>query len=107
MFPAIASFLLIYFEKFHLNVTSLIIFLSCGICVGMITGIAVNLFPTNYRSMAASFILTFGRIGGAAGSFLVALLLENYCTSIFYISGGALISMTSIFIQLLLLSQLL
>lgn len=93
MLSAVASFLLIYLKEIDLTIISYIILLSCSICVGMVTGVAVNLFPTNYRSVATSIIITVGRIGAASGNILVALLLENYCTSIFYICGGALISM--------------
>lgn len=91
---AVPCFLLNYFEEIYLTIISYTIFLTSAVCVGFVMGIAVNMFPTNYRSTASSFIFTFiGRIGAATGSFLVALLLENYCTSIFYIFGGALISM--------------
>lgn len=54
--------------------------------------VAVNLYPTQYRAMATSFILMCGRLGGVAGSNIVGLLLEESCSLIFYLFSGVLIS---------------
>lgn len=61
-------------------------------CASIVMAVAVNLYPTAYRSMAVSVILMCGRIGGVAGSVVIGAALENYCSSIFYCSGTFLIS---------------
>lgn len=75
----------------NLSITLFIIFMSCAVCASQVMAIAVSLFPTNYRSMAVSFIAMSGRIGGAAGSNIVGFLLEDHCTWIFYLASAALI----------------
>lgn len=57
----------------------------------IVMAVAVNLYPTHYRAMATSFILTSGRIGGAFGTNMVGLLLEDNCILIFYLGGLILI----------------
>lgn len=62
-------------------------------CANVVTAVAINLYPTQYRAMATSFIFMCGRIGGVTGSNLIGALLENHCSLIFYLFGGILISM--------------
>lgn len=54
--------------------------------------VVVNLYPTNYRAMATALLMMCGRIGGVTGSTIIGWLLDNHCTLIFYLYGGALIS---------------
>lgn len=39
--------------------------------------------------------MLFGRIGSMGGSNFIGFMLVNYCTTIFYLYGGFLISMCS------------
>lgn len=78
--------------EFNWIVVSFVIFLSIVSGVSIALAVGVNLFPTNYRGMATSFILMFGRIGGSSGGALIGLLLVNMCTVIFYLYGVLLIS---------------
>lgn len=80
------------FTEFNLIVMSFIIFLNVISGVTIALAVGVNLFPTNYRGMAISFILLSGRIGGFSGSILIGLLLANMCSVIFYLYGALLIS---------------
>lgn len=75
----------------NLLITFLVIFMSCITCMTQVMAVAVNLFPTNYRSMATSFIIMCGRIGGAFGSNAIGFFLAGYCTWIYYFAAGALI----------------
>lgn len=79
------------FIEFNLIVMSFIIFLSIVSGVTIALAVAVNLFPTNYRGMATSFILMFGRIGGFSGGTLIGILLAKTCSTIFYLYGALLI----------------
>lgn len=89
---ASTCFALNYLTEFNSIVTSFVIFLGCCSSANIMMAVAVNLFPTNYRGMATSFILMFGRIGGFAGSNLVGILLAGMCPTIFYLNGALLIS---------------
>lgn len=41
------------------------------------------------RAMALCISLMFGRLGCVAGANVAALLLENHCELVFYLSGGS------------------
>lgn len=88
MFSALS---LNFWTNTNLSITFFIIFVSCAVCASQVMAVAVTLFPTSYRSMATSFIVMSGRIGSAAGSNAVGLLLKDHCTWIFYLAAGALI----------------
>lgn len=81
-----------FVSDFYAIVICFVIFLSCNACASIVMAIAVNLYPTNNRGMATSFIMLFGRIGSMAGSNFIGFMLLNYCTLIFYLYGGFLIS---------------
>lgn len=68
------------------------LFLSAGLCAGIISAISVALFPTNYRAMATCLILMFGRIGAVGGSNFVGLLLDVNCDLIFYLYSALILS---------------
>lgn len=73
-------------------VMSFVIFLNIVSGVAIALAVGVNLFPTNYRGMATSFILMSGRIGGFTGGILIGFLLGNMCALIFYMYGALIIS---------------
>lgn len=91
----ITCLLLNFVNEFYWIVACFVAFLSCCVCANVVMAVAVNLFPTNYRAMATSFILMCGRIGGVIGSNIVGVLLENFCPWIFYLFAGIIISMSS------------
>lgn len=70
----------------------LVLFLSASDAINIAMALAVNLYPTNYRGMATSFVLLLGRIGSFVNSNLVGLLLANSCSSILYSNGVMAIS---------------
>lgn len=80
-----------FWTDVNLSIAFFIVFVSCAVCASQVMAVAVNLFPTSYRSMATSFIVMSGRIGSAAGSNAVGLLLKDHCAWIFYFAAGALI----------------
>lgn len=88
----ISCFALNALTHFYMTVLSFVLFLNCCVMANIALAVGVNLFPINYRGMATSFILMFGRLGGFAGGTIVGALLEYNCSSIFYLHGTLLIS---------------
>lgn len=88
----ICGILVNFVTNFYLIVACFVAFICSAICSSIVMAVAVNLYPTNYRSMATSFIMLFGRLGSSSGSSIIGLLLQDYCTTIFYVFGGTLIS---------------
>lgn len=68
------------------------LFLSAGLCAGIISAISVDLFPTNYRAMATCLILMLGRFGAVGGSNFVSSLLHRNCELMFYVYSGLILS---------------
>lgn len=62
-----------------------------GMCIAHISSIVVDLFPTNYRAMAVSLSLMFGRMGSMVGNFIFGSLLFTHCDAAFYFFGGVLV----------------
>lgn len=89
---AIVSVALAYIQNFYLMAVAFMIFLSCGLCGGIISAISVALFPTNYRAMATCLILMFGRIGAVCGSAIVGFMIPIDCDLLFYMYGVVIIS---------------
>lgn len=88
----ICGFLVNFVTNFYVIVICFVAFICCMVCSSIVMAVAVNAYPTNYRAMATSFIILFGRLGSANGSSVIGLLLQNHCTLIFYVFGGVLIS---------------
>lgn len=40
---------IVFVQQFYIMVVCFILFLSCGLCAGIISAISVALYPTNYR----------------------------------------------------------
>lgn len=87
----IACILINFVTDYYSIVSCFLIFFSSGLAANIVMAVAVNLYPTHYRAMATSFILTSGRIGGAFGTNMVGVLLDDNCTLIFYLGGLILI----------------
>lgn len=81
-----------FVSNFHVIMVCFVAFVCCGVCSSIIMAVAVNAYPTNYRAMATSFIMMAGRIGSVSGSNFIGLMLGNYCTWVFYVFGGLLVS---------------
>lgn len=88
----VCGVLMDYVDNFYVIVICLVAFVCCGVCSSIVMAVAVNLYPTNCRAMATSFIMMAGRLGSVSGSNFIGFMLENYCTWIFYVFGGILIS---------------
>lgn len=84
--------LLNFVDSFYVTVIWYVVFMCAAICSSIIMAVAVNIYPTNCRSIATSFIMVFGRLGSANGSSVIGLMLHHHCTLIFYVFGGVLIS---------------
>lgn len=87
-----AGYYLTYVTGFYPIFVVFNIFLSCCTVANIVMAVAVNLYPIQYRAMATSFVFMCGRIGGVAGSNIVAMMLENNCDMIFYVFSAVLVS---------------
>ncbi|KAL0831764.1 hypothetical protein ABMA28_001303 [Loxostege sticticalis] len=67
------------------------IFQMSGACIGLMTAVAVELFPTKYRAMAVCLSMMMGRVGSMAGSNLIGVFLQSNCGISFYLFGGIII----------------
>ncbi|XP_055305410.1 synaptic vesicle glycoprotein 2A-like [Sitodiplosis mosellana] len=77
---------------FYVMAICFMIFLSCGLCGGIISAISITIFPINIRAMATCLILMFGRLGAVGGSNFVGILLNGHCELIFYLYGILILS---------------
>lgn len=89
---AIVCALIAFIDYFYIMVICFMIFLSAGLCAGIISAISVELFPTNYRAMATCLILMLGRVGAVGGSNFVSSLLHHNCELMFYLYSGLICS---------------
>ncbi|KAL4702819.1 hypothetical protein ACJJTC_003977 [Scirpophaga incertulas] len=67
------------------------IFQMCGACIGLITSVTVELFPTKHRAMAVCLSMMIGRVGSMIGSSIIGIFLQTNCGFSFYLFGGILI----------------
>lgn len=89
---AVVCALIALIEHFYIMVICFMLFLSAGLCAGIISAISVELFPTNYRAMATCLILMLGRVGAVGGSNFVSSLLHVNCELMFYLYSGLIFS---------------
>lgn len=64
--------------------------LASGINNTLLNTVTYDLFPTHLRSLAMSLSLMFGRLGSLVGGNVAGILLENYCSWTFTLSGGVM-----------------
>lgn len=62
-----------------------------GLAIPVATAATVDLYATKMRGMGVCLSLMMGRLGGAVGSNMVAILIEDHCEATFYLSGVTLI----------------
>lgn len=65
--------------------------LLVGIVTPIVTAATVDLYATRSRGMGVCLSMMMGRFGAVAGSNMVAVLLEDHCKLLFYLSGSTLI----------------
>lgn len=75
----------------QIGVIMFAIFQMCGACIGLMTAVAVGLFPTKYRAMAVCLSMMVGRVGSMVGSNLIGVFLQTNCGLSFYLFGGIII----------------
>jgi hypothetical protein len=55
-----------------------------GLCVSLISGVAVNIIPTAYRSMSVAILFMCGRTGAVFTSTIIGqVIYDGHCLSIF------------------------
>jgi hypothetical protein len=64
-----------------------------GICISLISGVAVNIIPTAYRSMSVAILFMFGRTGAVFTTTIIGqIIYDGYCLSIFAVFVTAILS---------------
>ncbi|XP_031629386.1 synaptic vesicle glycoprotein 2B-like [Contarinia nasturtii] len=69
------------------QIYSFIGLMCSGIGVNIVNSATVEIYPTNLRAMAICISLMFGRLGSVVGANIAALLLDDHCETVFYLSG--------------------
>ncbi|XP_059054594.1 uncharacterized protein LOC131848685 [Achroia grisella] len=80
----------------QLAVVLFAVFQMSGACIGLMTAVAVEMFPTKFRAMALCLSMMMGRVGSMLGSNLIGVFLQSNCGVSFYLFGGIII-LNSIF----------
>lgn len=88
----IAGFIVNFVED-YLTITILSgLFIVGGVGVTILNTAVVDLFPTQYRSIAMAVSLMAGRGGAMVSSPFISYLLEYSCIAVYYIIGAKFIS---------------
>ncbi|XP_031629334.1 synaptic vesicle glycoprotein 2B-like isoform X2 [Contarinia nasturtii] len=75
-----------------IQIYSFIILLCAGWGMNVVNSATVEIYPTSLRAMAICISLMFGRLGSVVGANTVALLIDNHCEMVFYLSGSSVIA---------------
>ncbi|XP_026759665.2 synaptic vesicle glycoprotein 2C-like [Galleria mellonella] len=75
----------------QLAVVLFAVFQMSGACIGLMTAVAVEMFPTKFRAMALCLSMMMGRVGSMMGSNLIGVFLQTNCGVSFYLFGGIII----------------
>ncbi|CAB3226884.1 unnamed protein product [Arctia plantaginis] len=81
------------------NLISFIMFfglLTNELCIGIIYTYFVDLYPTSYRGMAACIAVMVARSSALGGVNVLGSYIMTHCSSMFYISGGLMLSAASL-----------
>lgn len=75
-------------DNIYLIILSLILIASIPNVSGILSAMAADYYPTNINAMALSLILTFNKLGAAAGTMIIGPLLFEHCECVFYGIGA-------------------
>lgn len=81
----LSSILLMFIQVPALANVLYVTLLSCGLAGSVVHASTAELFPTQYRAMALSISLFFGRFGGTVGAVFLGSLIADYCTLTFLV----------------------
>lgn len=63
---------------------------SISNCIGIMSTVANEFYPTNINAMGVSFVMMIGRIGAIVGTNIVGPLLFSYCNALFFTYGAVI-----------------
>lgn len=82
---AASSVLLIFVDRSLLANALYMALVSLGVSVSVVNATITELFPTQYRVMALTVSLIFGRLGGVSGAVFVGYMVEMHCDVMFMV----------------------
>ncbi|KAL5280519.1 hypothetical protein ACFFRR_004479 [Megaselia abdita] len=86
----ICSLLLHWINNIILVMVALTFTVTIANCIGIMSTIALEFYPTNINAMGVSFVMMVGRLGAVVGTNMVGPLLFSYCETLFFTYGGAI-----------------
>ncbi|XP_031639091.1 synaptic vesicle glycoprotein 2B-like [Contarinia nasturtii] len=93
MMSGLSGMLCMLIDNPTIQIYCFILLMCCGWGVNIVNDSTVEIYPTSLRAMAICISLMFGRLGSVFGANIAALLLENHCETVFYLSGSSVIVM--------------
>lgn len=86
----VCSLLLHWFNSIALVLICLTFTVTIANCIGIMSTIALEFYPTNINAMGVSFVMMIGRLGAVVGTNMVGPLLFSYCEILFFTYAGAI-----------------
>lgn len=87
-----SCFILLYWVQ---NIVLVLICLTFSIvianCIGVMSTVAMEFYPTNINAMGVSFVMMIGRLGAVVGTNIVGPLLFSYCETLLFTFAGAIL----------------
>lgn len=87
----ICGILIVFIKNATVGTYLYVWLLVSGVNNTLLNTVTYDLFPTNLRSLAMSLSLMVGRLGSLTGGNVAGYMLEGSCTSLFILSGSAMI----------------
>uniref|UniRef100_T1GD11 Major facilitator superfamily (MFS) profile domain-containing protein n=1 Tax=Megaselia scalaris TaxID=36166 RepID=T1GD11_MEGSC len=76
------------------NLILVLIFMTVSVaianCIGIMSTIALEFYPTSINAMGVSFVMMIGRLGAVVGTNIVGPLLFSVCETLFFTYGGVI-----------------
>lgn len=86
----ICSLLLHWLDNVVLVLMCLTFTVTIANCIGIMSTIALEFYPTNINAMGVSFVMMIGRLGAVVGTNIVGPLLFSYCEALFLTYAGVM-----------------
>lgn len=84
------SLLLHWIDNIVLVLICLTFTVAISNCIGILSTIALEFYPTNMNVMGVSFVMMVGRLGSVVSTNMVGPLLFSYCDTLFLTFAGTI-----------------
>lgn len=86
----VSSLLLHWLHNMILVLVCLTLTIVIANCIGILSTVALEFYPTNINAMGVSFVMMVGRLGAVIGTNIVGPLLFAYCETLFFAFSAAI-----------------